>query len=207
MNEAFPSMLCPGYLWGPLILCTHSGCSRQRGVVQIRRGLRYLAVAASQRLPMSLVGFAPEGRWDLMLSWCALTAFALAGPRVGGGEVGAVLPAGVHSHGGWDFGDAELWGLGGAPRGPWTLVCMGASIQTLFLTFRFKQLCCKQREKNSVSVALAQLQNWHHPPSHLGAGPPTHPLSTVLPQSQNILGPWGISCKAEFLVPKDLRRD
>ena len=78
---------------------------------------------------------------------------------------------------------------------------------TFFLTFRFKQLCCKEREKNSVSVALAQVQNWHHPPSHLGAGPPTHPLSTVLPQSQNILGPWGISCKAEFLVPKDLRRD
>lgn len=47
MNEAFLSMLCPGYLWGPLILWTHSRCSRQRGVVQIRHDLRYLAVAAS----------------------------------------------------------------------------------------------------------------------------------------------------------------
>ena len=79
-------------------------------------------------------------------------------------------------------------------------------MHTFFLTFRFKQ-CCKEREKSSVSVALTQVQNWHHPPSHLGAGPPTYPLSTLLPQSQNILGPWGISCKAEFLVPKDLRRD
>lgn len=126
---------------------------------------------------------------------------------MGGGELGVVLPAGVHSHGGWDLGDAELWGLGDAPRGPRPHVCLGASTHTFFLTFRCKQLYCKEREKSS-SVVLAQVQNWHLPPSHLGAGPPTHPLSsTLLPQSQDILGPWGISCKAAFLVPKGLRRD
>lgn len=65
---------------GQLILWTHSRCSRQRGFVQIRRGLRYLVVAASQRLPMTLVGFVPEGHLDLMPSWCAVTVFLLAGP-------------------------------------------------------------------------------------------------------------------------------
>lgn len=52
---------------------------------------------------------------------------------------------------------------------------------SLFLTFKFKWLHCKEREKGSVSVAQVHAQNWHPPPSRIGAGAhtptahPTHP--------------------------------
>lgn len=121
---------------------------------------------------------------------------------MGGGEVGTVLPAGVHSHGGWDLGDAELWGVGGAPGGPWTHVCMGASIHTFFLTFRFKQLCCKEKEKSLVSMALAQVQNWHHHHPTLQLGPThTHcPLCSHKVRTSWVLGVF--LAKQHFWFPR-----
>lgn len=54
---------------------------------------------------MTLVGFVPEGPLDLTPSWRVLTVFVLVEPRVGGGGVGAVHPAGVHGP------EAGTWGM------------------------------------------------------------------------------------------------
>lgn len=68
--------------------CRGSGCSRPILGAAVREVfyrysvacLRPLPVAASRVLPLTLVGFVPEGPLALMPAWCVLPAFVWARP-------------------------------------------------------------------------------------------------------------------------------